>query len=440
MLMSSSEKLLKKYIDKWDLGKNIKSREMEAISRRLSLRNSAHKRSEIRVRGQVVPVAKVIRYRKRHSRVLRNEVAGIRSPTPPGVEIYSPPASPITTPRMMRLPEEIIKCIRDYIPGAFEARIWTSVGDLEDIETQQKSVDTIDFIDELFSARTLFINEDVQNGQRMLIRAEKRLNEVISDQDYWMTTDLFRCIFFFAGKRQLDLIMPTLEKGWATALRMLGPKHPIALIWGFTYSYLSEADSDMILPAIRSAYASAVDGFKYALGPLHMSVIESRSLYITHVLFYHDREKSLSELREILHGCEENFRGPEDLRSLEALLHLADALTRSREAPCQEFLDVAAEILEKTKRRGFPLRWLPFYQGEAHYFIGVGQMKVGKVESGESHLSKAININVAAFGAQDVGLQRFQLELESWLRRWGRTEAADLVGRKRRAALQLIEP
>ena len=58
------------------------------------------------------------------------------------------PASPLSTPRSLRIPEELIKCIRNYIFSAFEKEIWVLVGDLQDIETKREKNDAlVDFVE-----------------------------------------------------------------------------------------------------------------------------------------------------------------------------------------------------------------------------------------------------------------------------------------------------
>ena len=126
-----------------------------------------------------------------------------------------------------------------------------------------------------------------------------------------------------------------------------------------------------------------------------------------------------------------------DTRSIEVLTYFLQTLEGGSEASCQRILDVAAEILKRTQSHGFPTEFVALYQNEAHSQIGWRQMKFGRVDSGESHLRRAIDIGVAAYGARDVNVQGDQLSLQRWLRRWGRTEAADLVERQRRAAVEV---
>ena len=408
---------------------------MEAIVRRLLLRNSAHKRSEIRVRGELVLPDKVARYRKRKHLKLSVEVARARSPTPPGVEIYTPLASPVATPRTMRLSEEMVKCIQDYISGAFEAEIWISVDPLRTIKRQQQNRSGQEFFAELYLACRYFNTGQTRNGEITLSSAKGRLEDLIRDHRDRTVTDICSCIQHFAASGELHKLTPILENASAIANRIFHPKHHAALFWNLIYSYLVEMESDEILPAIRVAWKSAVDSFENALGPLHTSAVERRSRYISEVAVHFDREKSLSDLHDLLHSCDTDSQGPADIRSLRVLVSFVNLLNDASEAQCQKIFETGTEILKRTQTRGFPRYCISEFQMTAHYFIGVGQMRLGNIDAGEFHFRKAINIGAATFGARSTVVQGDCNECENWLRHWGQNEAADLVDRERLAAM-----
>ena len=187
--------MLKDRLHKWDRGKNIKSREIKAILRKLPARELAHKHSEFRVRGMTVPIAKVKRYQRMDGSKLCYEIDRIKSPTPPALEIRTPPASPLSTPRSLKIPEDLMKCIRNYVFEAFAENIWVSVGDLEDVRVMGANTgDMADFIDNINLTHDLLNSSHFSDAELSLNRAERALSGTIRSQHARLIPNLLATI------------------------------------------------------------------------------------------------------------------------------------------------------------------------------------------------------------------------------------------------------
>ena len=409
-----------------DQAKKLTPQEVAAILNQLSIRDSQHKASTIRVRGKHVPIAKVIRHRKRNPLRLRTELSRLRSSMPPGVEVYTPLASPVSTPSILRLPEEITKYIRDYILGAFEKKIWVSQGVSRYLKAQQKNNNLDNFCSSTKTALSLFTHGRSNEAEHILSRAHDGLEDTIKAQCDELIYVFISCIYDYAQSDKLELIMQTIERFSETVTRVLNSTHPIALVCNRVYSYLRKVERGALLAAIERIWESEADGFERALGPLHASTLTRRLSFISDVVLNHDSERGILKLYEIKSACDKDCRSPDDTRFLRACVRLAEALC-DRQYP--GITDIVAEIMERTQQPGFPSKSASFFQMRAQCYMGKYRMKLREVDAGESFLREAINISVMRYGPRGARTLQIQSCLEQQLRRWGRTAAADEIGR-----------
>ena len=407
--------MLKDRVKKWDQEKKVKPCEMEAIIRRLTIRESAHKRSEVRVRGKPVSMVKVTRYRKRNRMSL--EIAHIRSPTPPGVEVYTPLASPPSTPRSLELPDLVVKHIREYVLGVFEAKVWVSVGDMEEIKFQRKDFNIFDFSILAFDALDPSAELNAQDAEQTIINLDVEMGDIIRFQDDKAINYLFWVMLRFASQGKLNLLKPSVQHFSATAIEALGPSHLIALISSHLGHYITETEDSTIIQLITTTWRSEVDGFNYALGPRHMSTRLHKFVYHQATTPDCDLADDLADMRTMLHECDEDFRSPADIRPIVARLSLARSIASARGGRAQLLTSIATEIIERTQRCGFPPHLVANYRGWAHYYLGVFHMSVGVVNVGEYHFNEAIGLRVMRFGPRDATARQYQDVLERWWRR-----------------------
>ena len=428
--------MLKDRLRKWDRGKNIKSHEMKAIDRQLTTREAAHKRSEIYIRGTTVPIAKVKRYRRPDGSTLRNEVSLIKSPISPVLEIRTPPPSPLSLPRSLGIPEELIRCIRDYIFGAFEEGIWFSIGDSDFLKSKEGALcEAFEFQANVDLALTLFDSDRFSDAERSLSRAEADLESAIRKQDSQMIPCALTCVQQISlpkyGKSMvLGNGMPILSmvECWSSmAIEILGYDHPLARSMNLLYWFSKEAENTSLLTGIERIWISTLDSIKLVLDPLHVSMLEYRVLYIRDVLVNRDPEHALSILRQLQRNCDEKCRGLGDVRPSLLRLHLADMLYAEKCGQFEEAITVATDVIERTRQPDFLSRSLHHYQSEAYRFLGFAQKNLGRDVLAEQAMRKAIQIRSEKWGAQDAKRLEFMMVLESWLRERGKLEAADKI-------------
>ena len=418
-------------IKRWNQGKNVNKHQMESIIRRLSIREAVNKRSEIRVNKRPVQMDKIRRYRRRNMIIPRIEVDRMKSPTPPGVEICTPPTSPLSMSRLPGLLEKIMKYKKDFILGSLDKKIWDSVSDLEHLKLKSEAVNTSDCYQESKGTFNLFVAGRPGEIERLLMRAHTGMEDFIKNQREKPTTAFFICVHQYAFLGKLDLMMPKMERYAASLGQILDPSHPITQACRLSCQYLREAENDEKLEAIKTICMSTVGSFEKALGSLHRSTLAFRFALIRHVVFPYNFEYGLSILRKILDECDNDCRGPADLRPLQARVCLADGLTDARCQIYHEAADIAEEIIKRTKRQGFPQEWVATFQRQAEYYLGICEMARENVGAGEHHFRNAIRIAVADCGAGDAAIVGYENKLKDWLQRHGRlgrTTTADEFG------------
>ena len=120
-----SRNMLLKRIKKWKLNRHVKAAVKMAIVRKEAERCSVHKRSAFRLHGTDVPSHIIERFRQTLGPLSDIESSRLTAGTPPGLECYTPLASPLSTPRVIEIPERTAKLCRDYIRGSFDPRTWS---------------------------------------------------------------------------------------------------------------------------------------------------------------------------------------------------------------------------------------------------------------------------------------------------------------------------
>lgn len=121
----ASVKMYKDRIKEWNIDTNVKKPEMLAIIRSIGGRKATGKSSVVRVRGHKVPLTKIERSRKRLGEVNRYKLATQRSRTPPDIDIYTPPPSPLLAgPSHLETLQLFLHIREQYIRGSLECGIW----------------------------------------------------------------------------------------------------------------------------------------------------------------------------------------------------------------------------------------------------------------------------------------------------------------------------
>ena len=434
--------MLKDRCKKWDQKKYLTPEEMAAVFRRLAIRDSLNKRSKVRVRARHIPMVEVERYRKRNRSSLRLELASLRSSTPPGVcvEVFTPPPSAVSTPDHLRLPKAIMRHMRDYMLGSFEARIWVSQGDTQGIWSHSASAIVSNINSVLFTALDLSMDGHSQEAEHLLADVFSEFQEAFLQNSQATLTipDLFLQFRRYARYKKLDLLLPALECCLKIVSSSVGPQHPMTLIFVCTQLYLQMGEVNAFLEGSQVMLESLVDCFIQALGPLHLITVGYRLDYIGQIILPNDYARGLSALRDLARSCGEHYCGSNDLRSLEADLALLKALNLRAHASYQEKLDLAAKILRRAKQHEFPPQWTAYYQERVHNQLFYFWTDQKQFKIAEFHMREAIRVSSMASNSRGVRTLYLQTKFERWLRHNGRVKEAREVGRQRQAALGLL--
>ena len=270
---------------KWDRGKNNKSRDMVTVLRKLPVMELADDRTEIRFRGMAIPITKLKRYRKMNSSKLRHEFDYLKVLTSFSNDFDTSPASSLSTPRPLRVPEELIKCVRDYIFGAFGKEIWVSVGDLQEIEMKGEKNDALaDYEETIYMALDLFDSDHPFDAERTLGRAEIALNSAIRSQNPRLIPKLIASIQYCLRTTNGKFVLLKFKRWASIAIEVFSQHHLLARSINLMYLFLTELENASLLIGIDNVWIATVDCIEFALGPLHYSSLRRRVEYIPKLL------------------------------------------------------------------------------------------------------------------------------------------------------------
>ena len=327
LLIDRSIKMYRQRIKDWGLDKNHKDNEMKAIVRKYEGRVAEGKASTIRIRGRSIDYQDVVRYWKRKHLTI-DAVLALRSmsKTPEAVECLTPMPSPITTPEVLAVPERILRMLRDYHQGSFEAGTWRSDGSAQYCRSTKVSNDGIHWAARLFDQCTLSFRlieyNAFEEASRELGRACASIEQIVLAEfpDTFILLlvilqDAFRCPRPEIG---LDILGHISAMGGI----LLGDQHPFKLVCGWLASLdlVAQGDNKDILP--RSSKV-VYECFKKILGPLHRVTITSL-LYHFALVRNSGQNTKYQELAmyNLLHECETAL-GQDDVRTLDARFNLA---------------------------------------------------------------------------------------------------------------------
>ena len=135
------------------------------------------------------------------------EIARMKSPTQLGIEIVTPPASPLTTPPLMGIPGKITKYITDYISAAFEAKIWVSLRDAESLQASPAV-----FLDVILDlALSQITGGKWEDAEQTLQEARYCADYAVRNQADGLLLQLFARLYRRASLGEVRRIMPVLE-------------------------------------------------------------------------------------------------------------------------------------------------------------------------------------------------------------------------------------
>ena len=414
--------MYKDRIRKWQIDKKIKSHEMKAIIRKQAHRSRVGKKSLFHLRNSQVPEHKVTRYRKAMKLFSEEQALMLRAETPPGLICYTPPASPLTTPEILEIPERIAKLVQDYIGGAFDSGTWI-ISEYQDVVSAKGSPDFIDRLySEVYTAVDRFQAGDTGYAWRILRMAMASIEHIVSAED---PTTLELLAFLLIHSLNASGVTFILLKQFSAMSALILPKqHPFNQI----FAHLIRLDMSLLKYTLIVANESQSDRFSRSLGRFNW-----RSLSI---------ELDLLKLKS-LDGA---------ARTTKAYLTLLQAIELALDASDRRVLLTRGELAQYYLYEGSFIGAIEIAQGIVDvaaqigpalasplYTLSYAQYKLSMTTLAEQNLRQAIHTKVKCYGWEDADVLDHMSELEDWLEEWERPAEAAEVRRQRYKIVDSME-
>ena len=413
-------------IKSWRLdNKNLKDREMRVAVRKIADRVAEGKSSNIYIRGRNIDYQNVVRSGKRKGLDFA-DVLALRSmsKTPDDVKCLTPLLSPIMTPEVIAIPEQIIRMLRNYHQGSLEAGTWRSSGQNYDCESIKGSNDDLYLLDELHSqvllSSRLFGKNIFDEARRVLDRAFAKVKRVILAEQPDTFVRLLTIILRTRSYDRPEFSTTILNYFSAMGGIILGSQHPFKLVCGWLASLdlVNQRHNQELLH--RSAEAIC-EIFKRCLGPLHRTTVHFL-LHRFQIMAYSDQcpENQEPALRNLLHECETAF-GQNDDPTLGIRFSLAYLHLDRREYAVAE--EQAQAVLVRSPSKNYQVRGLQVLARSLYH--------LNEIHEAFEIQRQAIDLAIGLWGAGDADTQTLMLSLEIWTEEQGMHESAAQIKEER---------
>lgn len=416
--------MYKARVTKWGLGKNSKEKEMRAIVRKDKQRRDMGKSSSFYVRGKVVKYKDVLRYWERKRTSIEDVIAQRGSPaTPEAVTCVTPVPSPITPPPVLAIPERLLLCVKAYHQGSFESGTWIRPNKPSDtcfsVGTRLEIVpDLCSFYNQSLIACDHFAKEEIEEARQTLFSVTSNTKRILSADVQVTIPWLFLLIIGIHRKGRHEIAHAILKHVTALGGVILGTHHPITQIC----SWLGLVERSQLDEVVAAAFQDIGDYLESELGPLSVSTLEARTMYITNFVRHRDHEREGIALRSLLQVSTTNLRA-DDPRILRIYLALGYHHLWKKDyigalQVCQHISDQAS---------GAPVHSslvavLPRCQ--CLYISAFCWRALQEMELAEKNMGTLIDVQLSISGPHDSRAIRLLLELEGWLGEWGQLESA----------------
>lgn len=421
--------MYKDRIRKWQIDKKIKSHEMNAIIRKQAQRSRMGKKSLFHVRNSQVPEHKINRYRKAMEMLSEEQALMLRAETPPGLVCHTPPASPLTMPEVLEIPERLAKLVQDYIDGSFDSGTWI-ISESEAVVSKKGSSRFIDaFNAQVDNAVTLFYRGETSYAWRFLRMAMSSIEHAVS-AEHPSTLDMLAFIL-------LDIIHSLNASGFAFILLkqfsamsvlILPKQHPFNQI----FARLIRLDMYHLKHTLIAAKESHSDGFARRSGRFNWITFEAQ-LSLLHLKSKagaaHTTEDYLTLLQAMEPALDTSDPRVLAVRVEMAIQYYLDSEFSEASAIAQSIIDLAAQT------GNVP----PFAHASALYMLSWAQYKLSMTTLAEQNLRHAIQTRAVDFGWGNGDELKWMSHLEGWLKEWGRPDDAAKVRRERNEILNWME-
>lgn len=420
--------------NKWGLHKKLRAHQVAELLVQRGKRAAVGKHSVSFVHGRKIDSDRLNTYLRRVSPARRKELEAIlsgkldasgaqrRSIEEIICRTPSPEPEPEPVPRYLdapdglRLPEECMQIVHNYVGGAFDASLW-QIGPDNGLMFPQRGKN---WLDPVSSARQLFINGFTEQGFRMIKVTFDDYRDVMTRQDPGLLVEA--CIALGALLQSgPGLGESLLNYSYGLSRIVFGPRHPLHLL----FARLKDANPSEINKFIGMIMQSFLQALQRQsnLKPTYLATIY-RAMLNSNFMEAHTARKVMQSLLDDLEAVSspgsptthENLKKDIDLiqHHVSWLSNLHNKPTESRAA--------AKTVVEA---RGKDPRLLRF---SAYNMLRTlpTSYAVGAEEAIEM-LYQSLAICEEEFGRCDNATVTTLATLQRFLRRVGRVEEADVV-------------
>ena len=430
--MYDSTKMYKRRIKQWGLDKNNKDEEMRAILCKIKARLDQGKRSKIHVRGKATDDREVIRYWRRKGVSIDDIIAHrTTSVTPEAVKIVTPVPSRVATPTSLAVPERIFALIRDYFEGSFTSGTWvyddpkSPCYTTRNVRGDSRSI-LNDLVNHSLTACYLFSRDHFQEAGRILISVTSNLKKILLAEHPQTLGQILRTVTIVRLQGRDEIGITILRHFCALGEFVVGKEHPLRLICG----WLASADAFQFDEIIARCVQSVTNQLESFVGPMHYSILVSRTYYINNFIRIRGQNEEL--LRDLLGQCELRL-GSSDVRT--RLLRYELARHYINGGQHAEALRVGQDLIAHVQHGQPPKRNHDSYYTSGLYFVANSQWALGQMSLAEANLREAIALRISESGPSNSLVGFLLVRLEELLVEMGRWRSAAEVQETRMSML-----
>ncbi len=209
------------------------------------------------------------------------------------------------------------------------------------------------------------------------------------------------------------------------ATQVLPKDHP----WSQILTLLGRFQSEDLRSVLSQSWLCYGSTLEHELGPFHLDTLECRIDYITQIYGHSDLSSAERYLRKLLANVEAHL-GAHSRSCLDILYALGwNMFLQGKEADAEV---IGEDLIERAKAGGSLSAESQGLELSAH-----AQVYLGKAQLAERNMRDVTDMIGTIHGKDDPWAIRVMLNLEQWLRYWGREDEADQL---KAEAWELVGP
>ena len=381
--------MYKDRIRKWGLAKNIRGKEMKAIIRKQGERSRAGKKSVFCLRDIHVPGNKIDRYQRLVRMCSEEEAWAIRESTPPGIDCYTPLATPLRTPECLEIPERIAKHVQDYVYSCLDSQNWIVTKDQSCINARNLEDNTTDFRIECTHAALLLGRRQRHIAWQILDMAVALVEQIVlAETPATLKSVAATILTVFLPNQLIDINTMVLKQLSAMSAAIKHGAHPFNQI----FPRLLDLETSHLNYTLCIAQQSQLDCFLNRLGPFNWLTLD---LQLSIMPMNIKPERTIKWYLTLLEKCEVAF-GASDPRCLDVAFFCATSYYDHCEF--ENAAKLARSIIEHAEKHP---EYLISIITEAFYTLSIAQFELFETEQAENNILEAISRRVSALGPED---------------------------------------